>query len=76
MGDTLKIISSVESMPMAKMKIKTTIIKESTVNPLTPESEIGSTVAEGEVVIGFIKADTRRPCRIPESAAKIMEKYF
>ena len=76
MGDTLKIISSVESMPMAKMKIKTTIIKESTVNPVTPESEIGSTVAEGEVVIGFIKADTRRPCRIPESAAKIMEKYF
>ena len=76
MGDTLRIISSVESMPMAKMKIKTTIIKESTVNPVTPESEIGSTVAEGEVVIGFIKADTRRPCRIPESAAKIMEKYF
>ena len=76
MGDTLKIISSVESMPMAKMKIKTRILKDSTINPQTPQSEIGGTVAEGEVVIGFIKADTRRPCRVPDYAAKIMEKYF
>lgn len=76
MGDTLKIISSMESMPMAKMRIKTQIIKESSVNPLTPKMEIGSVVAEGEVVIGFIKSDTRRPCRIPEYAAEIMEKYF
>lgn len=76
MGDTLKIVSSMESMPMAKMKIKTQILKKSTVNPLTPDEEIGTVVAEGEVVIGFIKADTRRPCRIPEFAAQIMEKYF
>lgn len=76
MGDTLKIVSSMESMPMAKMKIKTQILKESTVNPLTPDGEIGTVVAEGEVVIGFIKSDTRRPCRIPEFAAQIMEKYF
>lgn len=76
MGDTLKIVSSMESMPMAKMKIKTHILKESTVNPLTPDEEIGTVVAEGEVVIGFIKSDTRRPCRIPEFAAQIMEKYF
>ena len=76
MGDTLKIVSSMESMPMAKMKIKTQILKESTVNPLTPDEEIGTVVAEGEVVIGFIKADTRRPCRIPEFATQIMEKYF
>jgi acyl-CoA thioester hydrolase len=76
MGDTLKIVSSMENMPMAKMKIKTQILKESTVNPLTPDEEIGTVVAEGEVVIGFIKSDTRRPCRIPEFAAQIMEKYF
>ena len=76
MGDTLRIVSTMESMPMAKMKIKTQILKESTVNPLTPDEELGTVVAEGEVVIGFIKADTRRPCRIPEFAAQIMEKYF
>ena len=76
MGDTIRIISKVENMPMAKMKIKTTIIKESTKNPLTPDEEIGAVVAEGEVVIGFIKADTRRPCRVPDYAAEIMEKYF
>lgn len=76
MGDTLRIISSVESMPMAKMKIKTRIVKESSQNPETLPAEIGATVAEGEVVIGFIKADTRRPCRIPDYAAQIMEKYF
>lgn len=76
MGDTLRIISSMESMPMAKMRIKTKILKESSANPLTPQMEIGSVVAEGEVVIGFIKSDTRRPCRIPDYAAQIMEKYF
>ena len=76
MGETLRIISSVESMPMAKMKIKTMIVKESSQNPETLPAEIGATVVEGEVVIGFIKADTRRPCRIPDYAAQIMEKYF
>ena len=76
MGETLRIISSVESMPMAKMKIKTKIVKESSQNPETLPAEIGATVAEGEVVIGFIKADTRRPCRIPDYAAEIMQKYF
>ncbi len=76
MGETLRIISSVESMPMAKMKIKTQIIKESSQNPQTLPQEIGATVAEGEVVIGFIKSDTRRPCRIPDYAAEIMQKYF
>ena len=76
MGETLKIISSVESMPMAKMKIKTRIVKESSQNPETLPAEIEATVAEGEVVIGFIKADTRRPCRIPDYAAEIMQKYF
>ncbi len=76
MGEILRIISSVESMPMAKMKIKTRIVKESSQNPETLPAEIGATVAEGEVVIGFIKADTRRPCRIPDYAAQIMEKYF
>ena len=76
MGETLRIVSTMESMPMAKMKIKTQIYKESSVNPDTPPQEIGSSVAEGEVVIGFIKSDTRRPCRIPDFAAQIMEKYF
>lgn len=76
MGETLRIISSVESMPMAKMKIKTRIVKESSQNPETLPGEIGAVVAEGEVVIGFIKADTRRPCRIPEYAAEIMQKFF
>ena len=76
MGDSLRIISSMESLPMAKMRIKTKILNDSCANPLTPQMEIGSVVAEGEVVIGFIKSDTRRPCRIPDYAAQIMEKYF
>lgn len=76
MGETLSIVSTMESMPMAKMKIKTQIFKESSVNPETLPQEIGAVVAEGEVVIGFIKSDTRRPCRIPDFAAQVMEKYF
>ena len=55
---------------------KTQIFKESSCNPQTNPAEIGAVVAEGEVVIGFIKSDTRRPCRIPGFAAEIMEKYF
>ncbi len=76
MGETLRIVSTMESMPMAKMKIKTQIFKESSVNPGTLPQEIGALVADGEVVIGFIKSDTRRPCRIPDFAAQVMEKYF
>lgn len=76
MGETLKIVSVMDTMPMAKMKIKTQIFKESSCNPQTNPAEIGAVVAEGEVVIGFIKSDTRRPCRIPSFAAEIMEKYF
>jgi acyl-CoA thioester hydrolase len=76
MGETLKIVSVMDTMPMAKMKIKTQIFKESSCNPQTNSAEIGAVVAEGEVVIGFIKSDTRRPCRIPGFAAEIMEKYF
>lgn len=76
MGETLRIVCTVENMPMAKMKIKTQIFKDSSQNPETKPEEIGAVVAEGEVVIGFIKADTRRPCRVPDYAVKIMEKYF
>ena len=76
MGETLKIVSVMDTMPMAKMKIKTQIFKESSCNPQTNPAEIGAVVAQGEVVIGFIKSDTRRPCRIPGFAAEIMEKYF
>lgn len=76
MGETLKIVSVMDTMPMAKMKIKTQIFKESSCNPQTNPAEIGAVVAEGEVVIGFIKSDTRKPCRIPGFAAEIMEKYF
>ncbi len=76
MGETLKIVSVMDTMPMAKMKIKTQIFKESSCNPQTNPAEIGAVVAEGEVVIGFIKSDTRRTCRIPGFAAEIMEKYF
>lgn len=65
MGDTLRIVCSVEKMPMAKMSIKTQIFNQEE-----------ALVAQGEVVIGFIKADTRRPCRIPDYAAEIMGKYF
>lgn len=76
MGEMLRIVSTVETMPMAKMKIKTQIFKESSNNPETLPAEIGAVVAEGEVVIGFIKSDTRRPCRIPDYAASLMKKYF
>lgn len=65
MGDTLRIVCWVDKMPMAKMSIKTEIYNQEDV-----------LVAKGEVVIGFIKSDTRKPCRIPDFAVEIMGKYF
>jgi acyl-CoA thioester hydrolase len=60
LGDTLRVVSMIDEVPRAKLVIRTEIY-----NPAD------LLVCEGEVVLGFINAQTRRPVRCPEALAEI-----
>lgn len=60
LGDTLRIVSIIDEVPRAKLVIRTEIYN--------PSERL---VCEGEVVLGFINAETRRPVRCPDSLAAI-----
>lgn len=55
LGDTLKIVSVVEKVPMARVDVHTTIYNQN-----------GDLVCEGDVVLGFLNKDTHRPIRAPK----------
>jgi acyl-CoA thioester hydrolase len=61
-GDTLKIVTSVDDLPRAKMVIRSEIYNQS-----------GDLCCEGAVTIGFIDSATRRPIRCPESFISVFE---
>ena len=63
LGETLKIVSMINELPRAKLVIKTEIFN--------PAEQL---VCEGEVVLGFINSQTRRPVRCPDSLVKIFEE--
>lgn len=65
LGDTLRVVSVIEKLPMAKLVIRNEIY-----NPA------GMLVCEGEVVLGFIDSATRRPVRCPKAFIEIFEKHF
>lgn len=65
LGDTLKVVSIVDTMPMAKLNIRNEIYN--------PE---GLLVAEGKVVLGFIDSQTRRPVRCPKMLTDFFEKHI
>lgn len=65
LGDTLRVVSVIEKLPMAKLVIRNEIY-----NPA------GMLVCEGEVVLGFIDSATRRPVRCPKVLIEIFEKHF
>lgn len=65
LGDTLRVVSVIEKLPMAKLVIRNEIY-----NPA------GMLVCEGEVVLGFIDSATRRPVRCPKALIEIFEKHF
>ena len=60
LGDTLRIVSIIDTPPTAKVLVKTEIYNQN--NQL---------VCIGSVTLGFIDAQTRRPVRCPESLASI-----
>ena len=60
LGDTLRIVSIIDEVPRAKLVIRTEIYNLA-----------DQLVCEGEVVLGFINAQTRRPVRCPEDLAAV-----
>ena len=66
MGDILKVVSTVEEKPMAKIKVKAKIIN----------TKDDTLMADGEVVIGLIDGKTKRPVRLPCFMLEVMDKYF
>jgi acyl-CoA thioester hydrolase len=55
MGDTLRIVSMIDTMPTAKVVIKSEIYNQD-----------DALVCSGSVTLGFIDAATRRPVRCPK----------
>ena len=60
LGDTLRIVSIIDTPPTAKVLVKTEIYNQNE-----------QLVCMGSVTLGFIDAQTRRPVRCPESLASI-----
>lgn len=63
MGDTLKVVSVIDKVPMAKMLIRSEIYNQNDVLLVT-----------GSVTLGFIDSVTRKPVRCPEALATLIEK--
>lgn len=62
LGDTLRVVSIIDKVPMAKLVIRNEIY-----NPA------GQLVCEGSVTLGFIDSVSRRPVRCPEALTRIFE---
>lgn len=65
LGDTLRIVTSVDEVPRARL-----VIRNEVYNP----SDL--LVCEGSVTLGFIDSNTRRPVRCPEMLVKIFEEHI
>ncbi|MDE6871059.1 MAG: acyl-CoA thioesterase [Bacteroidales bacterium] len=63
MGDTIRIVSMIEKVPLAKLVVKSEIYNQR-----------GELLVYGTVTLGFIDSATRHPVRCPESLAKIIEQ--
>lgn len=63
LGDTLRVVSIIDKVPMAKLVIRNEIY-----NPA------GQLVCEGSVTLGFIDSVSRRPVRCPDALTRIFEE--
>ena len=59
MGDRLKVVTMVDSIPTAKLFIRNEIYNQN-----------GELLNTGKVTLGFIDADTRRPVRAPRQVVE------
>ena len=65
LGDTLRIVTSVDEVPRARLVIRNEVYN--------PSDQL---VCEGSVTLGFIDSNTRRPLRCPEMLVKIFEEHI
>ena len=65
LGDTLRIVTGVDEVPRAKLVIRN-----------DGYNQQGHLVCQGNVILGFIDASTRRPVRCPEMLVKIFEEHI
>ncbi|MCI1780116.1 MAG: acyl-CoA thioesterase [Bacteroidales bacterium] len=65
MGDILKIVTKIETLPMAKIYTVSEI-----------RNQEGSLVCNGKVTLGIINSGDRKPVRCPSFFADKMKKYF
>ena len=63
-GDTLRVVAEIESLPLAKLTVKQAVYNQD-----------GVLCADGTVVLGFLNTKTGRIMGCPESFRKLMEKY-
>lgn len=65
MGDTIRIVSRIDKVPMAKLEVRSEIYNQD-----------GQLLCTGKVVLGFIDAVTRHPVRCPESLASLIAAHI
>ena len=65
MGDTLRIVSVMDSMPTAKVVIKSEIYNQD-----------GLLICTGSVTLGFVDAQTRRPIRCPKVLLDVFSEHL
>ena len=63
LGDRLRIVSVIDSVPMAKLHVRSEIYNQD-----------DALLCEGAVTLGFIDAKTRRPVRCPKSLLSLIEQ--
>jgi acyl-CoA thioester hydrolase len=65
MGDRIRIVSVIDSIPTAKLVVRSEIYNQN--NEL---------LVQGSVTLGFIDAQTRRPIRCPQNFVSAIEKHI
>lgn len=65
MGDTLKVVTMIDSVPMAKLMIRNEIYNQN-----------GELVNTGKVTLGFIDSVTRRPVRAPKVIVDAIKEHM
>lgn len=65
MGDTLRVVSKINKLPLVKVIVETQIF-----------NQMNELVCDGEVILGFIHSDTRKPTRAPQLFLNIVNKFF
>jgi len=65
MGDDLRVVATIQTPPMAKLRIGQAVYNQD-----------GTLCVEGEVVLGFLNKATGRPTRCPEKLLEAIVKHI